>query len=116
MFAIVVNTWGAPTRSYMNPGAALPVVGTDICGLPRNGVVSFGVSHGSILGCCLKSVNQLHAASSSTGMRTARRLSDPSRTLRVRSGILPFTANLLGSVLLEDVLHGFGARRIGLDP
>src|SRR5689334_24045112 len=33
-------------------------MGTELCGLPRGGTVSAMLSHGSILGCCLKSVNQ----------------------------------------------------------
>ncbi len=65
--AIATEACGVGARSYSNPGATLPVTGTEYCGLPRNGVVSFGVSHGSIFGCCLKSVNHEQAVSSRTG-------------------------------------------------
>src|SRR5690349_21830860 len=57
---------GIGRRLYSKPGAALPTVGTDDCGFARNGIVSAD-SQGSILGCCLKSVNQLQAPRSITG-------------------------------------------------
>src|SRR4051794_33206435 len=102
MPAIAVKLCGPGTRSYMKPGAALPVIGTDICGLPRNGVVSFGVSHGSIFGCCLKSVNQEHAPSASSGSRASSRLA--------------LTTHLRGTMLLQDVHRGFGLIGRGFDP
>src|SRR3954468_19971616 len=97
-------------RSYMKPGATEPVIGTDICGLPRNGVVSFGVSHGSILGCCLKSVNHEQPVSASD-KRNIAHLPSPIAHL-----VLAFTANLLSSMLLEQVHRLIHAIGIGHDP
>src|SRR3569833_4550469 len=102
MPAIAVKFCGAPSRSYMKPGAALPVIGTDIWGLPRNGIVSAGVSQGSIFGCCLKSVNQEHAPSASSGSSAMRRLA--------------LTTHLLGSVLPKNVHGGVGLVGRSLHP
>src|SRR6476660_1922911 len=55
--AIAETAAGVGARSYVSPGAVLPYTGTENCGLPRGGIVSFGDSHGSIFGCCLQSVN-----------------------------------------------------------
>src|ERR1700694_824657 len=66
-FAIAAMESMAPcvgARPYAKPGAAVPYTGTEFCGFPRIAIVSAGVSHGSILGCRLKSVNQLHALKS----------------------------------------------------
>src|SRR3954471_5731514 len=104
MPAIAVKFCGAPRRSYMNPGAKLPVIGTDICGLPRNGVESFGVSHGSIFGCCLKSVNHEHAPSARSGRSATTRRSIDAPLLRP-GWWLALTTNLLGTVLLQHVHH-----------
>src|SRR3569623_1758647 len=89
MFAIVVMLPGIGNRLYSMPGAALPVVGTENCGLPRNAIVSDVDSHGSIFGCSLKSVNHEHAPSAKSGSIAINRLA--------------LTANLLGSVLLEKL-------------
>jgi hypothetical protein len=44
-----------------NPATAMPVIGTDICGFPREGVSeSFTGSHVDSDGCLLKSVNHSH--------------------------------------------------------
>ena len=48
-----------------NPAANVPPIGTEFCGCARGGMVSDIDSHGSTLGCCLKSVNQLHAVAAS---------------------------------------------------
>src|SRR5688500_9381025 len=61
----------APYETWY-PATAVPVVGTDSCGLPREGVVlSFTASHVQIEGCRLKSVNHSHAVSAS-GSTSAR--------------------------------------------
>src|SRR6478735_8537665 len=99
MPAIAVIACGVGERSYRKPGAADPVIGTEFCGLPRNGVVSFTVSHGSIFGCCLKSVNHEQPVSrtgvTSLSTRVARFPLPAPRFPR-----LSLTSNLLGSVLL----------------
>src|SRR4051812_31624298 len=61
------------------PGAYEPYTDTEFCGLPRIGTVSPAVSHGSIFGCSLKSVNQeqaprLATSEKSATARAARRL------------------------------------------
>src|SRR5688572_33194387 len=53
----------APYETWY-PATAVPVVGTDICGFPRDGVVlSFTCSHVQSDGCVLKSVNHSHPVS-----------------------------------------------------
>src|SRR4029079_15094921 len=113
---------GIGSRLYSNPGAALPTVGTDACGLARGAIVSAGDSQGSIFGCCLKSVNQEQALSS------RRRTPGPKPATRVRTRMsrvpglgsrVPkstLTSHLLGPVLLENVHRRVGAVRIGDDP
>src|SRR6478672_6719137 len=64
---------GSAMRETAYPGAALPYTDTENCGLPRIGIVSLGDSHGSILGCCLKSVNQEQAPSTVTTESRASR-------------------------------------------
>src|SRR6185369_3168983 len=93
---------GVPMRPYSNPGAADPYTGTDICGLPRGGMLSAADSHGSIFGCCLKSVNHEHPASTgTTASITTRRAVRPTSDLR--PSVLSLTANLLRPVLAHHV-------------
>src|SRR6185503_20761524 len=81
---------------------------TELCGLPWNGVVSFAVSHGSILGWRLKSVNQEQAVS------VARKAHVPTRRqVRRRSA---FTADLLGTLLGQHRRHLIEALRRRRDP
>src|ERR1700693_2320239 len=62
----------APYETW-NPATAVPVVGTDICGFPREGVsVSFSGSHVHIDGWRLKSVNHSHAVSIVSGIASRR--------------------------------------------
>src|SRR3982751_4410437 len=72
---------GSGIRDTAYPGAALPYTDTEFCGLPRKGIVSLDDSHGSILGCSLKSVNQEQAptavAAARAAYRRARRTSLP---------------------------------------
>ena len=89
------------------PGRSAAVIGTEFCGLPRNGIVSAGVSHGSILGCCLKSVNHEQAVEQKDRRRSAV------AHARVR---LALTTNLLRSVLLQDVHRCVCSIGIGDDP
>src|SRR5215467_10159199 len=71
-------------------------------------MVSEIVSHGSILGCCLKSVNHEQAHNATGAMKvTARRSSRPAfrrSSLTARRSLLTLTSDLLGSILLEDAL------------
>src|SRR5215212_12065200 len=77
-----------------NPATAEPVVGTDICGFPREGVVlSFTCSHVQMAGWRLKSVNHSHAVSVRGRTRTATRS-------------LAFTPNLHCAMLLEQIFGG----------
>ena len=63
----------APYETW-KPAMAVPVVGTDICGFPRDGVsVSLSGSHVQIDGWRLKSVNHSHAVSVSGIVRTRTR-------------------------------------------
>jgi len=105
MAAIAAMLCGIGRRLYSKPGAAVPTVGTDACGFARGGIVSAGDSHGSIFGCCLKSVNQLQALNSRTG--SAREMRDTR---------LALTSHLLGPVLLQNVHRRVGAVRIGHHP
>src|SRR5438105_5663920 len=83
----------APYETW-NPATAVPVVGTDICGLPREGVrVSFTGSHVQIEGWRLKSVNHSHAESASG------RTSTSSRSLTL-------TSHLHCAVLTQQLLRG----------
>src|SRR3954463_16165708 len=63
-------------------------------------MVSFGVSHGSIFGCCLKSVNheQPVSAAVSRSAPSRRVARSPSRP------VLALTPHLRRPVLLQDVL------------
>src|ERR1051325_4102231 len=73
-------------RPNANPGSAVPVIGTEPCGLPRIAIVSDVVSHGSILGCCLKSVNQEHPLTADTKAdRTTDKETDREARLRFMS-------------------------------
>src|SRR5438105_1106277 len=64
----------APYETW-NPATAVPVVGTDICGFPRDGVrVSFTGSQVQIDGCRLKSVNHSHPPSMTGRKRTSHSL------------------------------------------
>src|SRR4051812_43541113 len=95
-------------------------MGTDPCGFPRNGIVSDPDSHGSIFGCCLKSVNHEHAASRSNGANRALRAMPrsgariPHPAARVPRSSL--TTNLLCPMLPEDVHRVLDAIGIGGDP
>src|SRR3982074_3049344 len=83
---------------------AVPVVGTDICGLPRDGVsVSLSGSQVQTDGWRLKSVNHSHAVSISGSARTSARF-------------LAFKSHLHGAVLAQQLLRR--ARFVGraLDP
>src|SRR5262245_25539604 len=99
--AVAAMVCGIGRRLNSKPGAAVPTVGTDICGLARGAIVSAGDSHGSIFGCCLKSVNQEQAPNSKTGSTRAS---------------LALTSHLLGTVLSQNVHRRVGAVRIGGDP
>src|SRR6185437_1540696 len=113
IFAIAAMLCGIGRRSYSNPGAALPFVGTEPCGLPRKAIVSDEVSHGSILGCCLKSVNQLHAQIESSGAtRAARQIVRPMG----RRMALSLTPHLRRTMLLEHAHRLIGAIGVGHDP
>src|SRR4030081_128627 len=83
---------------------AVPVVGTDICGLPRDGVsVSLSGSQVQTDGWRLKSVNHSHAVSISGSTRMSAR-------------VLAFKSHLHRAVLTQQLLGG--ARLFGraLDP
>src|SRR6185312_7161458 len=113
IFAIAAMLCGIGRRSYSKPGAALPFVGTDACGLPRKAMVSDAVSHGSIFGCCLKSVNQLHAQIESSGAtRAVRQIVRPVG----RRITLSLTPHLRRTMLLEHSHRLVGAIRIGHHP
>src|SRR5258705_9647066 len=84
----------APYETWY-PATAVPTVGTDICGFPREAVMlSFTCSHVQIDGCRLKSVNHSHAVSSSGHTRA-----------RVR--ILALTPHLHRSMLFQQSLCVF---------
>ena len=69
----------------------MPVVGTDICGWPRDGVrLSFTGSHVHKDGCRLKSLNHSHAVRASGNTKT-----------RTRS--LALTSHLHGAVLAQQI-------------
>ena len=71
---------------------------TDDCGLPRNGIVSDGVSHGSIFGCCLKSVNQEHEHNMSGASNAiAFRLAVSASPLTVRVSRCPYRSRRTSS-------------------
>src|SRR3954470_12280973 len=94
----------------MNSGAAVPYSGTEPCGFPRGDVSVSGVSHGSIFGCSLKSVNQeqpVRLTTSRVQIPRFARDDKPARDdRRARDNRLALTTHLLGTVLLEE-LHGF---------
>src|SRR4051812_31873490 len=109
----------------MNSGAADPYTDTEPCGFPRGGVESFGVSHGSIFGCSLKSVNheQPQSATSTNPCRwrrfALRSISFAESTPSAkREGplTLALTAHLLSSMLLEQLDRFIGLLRGRLDP
>src|SRR5476649_1097881 len=86
-------------------------MGTEFCGLPRIGVVSLGVSHGSCLGCSLKSVNQEQAPSAVTTPR-----SESTRSARMTLPLLPLISHLERAMLAEDIGHFSGTVGAGGDP
>src|SRR5512143_1799420 len=110
LLAIAVTFCGVAARSYWNPGAALPTIGTEPWGLPRNAIVSAAVSHGSILGCCLKSVNHEQLARNVVASTTRP------RAPRAARRALTLTSHLLGTVLLEHGHGVVGAIGIGHHP
>src|SRR3954470_2740395 len=92
----------------MNSGAAVPYSGTEPCGFPRGAVFVSGVSHGSIFGCSLKSVNHEQPVRTSTSIVPIARCA--------RDDMSALTTHLLRTMLLEK-LHGFvSALGGGLDP
>ena len=93
----------APYETW-NPATAVPVVGTDICGFPRDGVsVSFTGSHVQIEGWRLKSVNHSHAVSNSGSASMIRRT-------------LALTPHLHRAVLTQYILRGPRLLRRTFDP
>src|ERR1700704_6652149 len=83
---------------------AVPVVGTDICGLPRDGVsVSLSGSQVQTDGWRLKSVNHSHAVSISGSTRMSAR-------------VLAFKSHLHRSVLAQQIFRGSRLLGRALDP
>ena len=87
----------APYETW-NPATAVPVVGTENCGFPREGVSeSFTGSQVHSDGWRLKSVNHSHAVKSSGTTSSSTRARDLAR-LNMRSA---FTPHLGRAMLLE---------------